>query len=78
MDLDEPADVHYRQDLTSDVERGKETKPFETIIEAVRFVMETLAEPLRPSAYIVTPEKRLEQEDIRAIYESAEYKAFKG
>jgi hypothetical protein len=48
MDLDEPADVRYRQDLSPDVEGGEGKKPFETIVEAVRFVMETLAEGIEP------------------------------
>jgi hypothetical protein len=43
----------------------------------VRFVMETLPEPFRAVAYIAA-DKHLDFDEIRAIYESAEYKAFKG
>ena len=45
MDLDEPADVYWPQDLSPNVVRGAQKKSCETIAEAVRFVMETLPEP---------------------------------
>jgi hypothetical protein len=77
MDLDEPADVYWSEDLSPNVARGAEKKSCETIAEAVRFVMETLPEPFRAVAYIAA-DKHLDFDEIRAIYESAEYKAFKG
>jgi hypothetical protein len=77
MDLDEPADVYWPQDLSPNVARGAEKKSCETIAEAVRFVMETLPESSRAGAYIAA-DRHLDFEEIRAIYESPEYKAFKG
>ena len=77
MDLDEPADVYWPEDLSANVARGAGKKSCETIAEAVRFVMETLPESLRATAYIAA-DKHLDLENIRAIYESPEYKAFKG
>jgi hypothetical protein len=78
MDLDEPADVYWPEDLPPNVARGAGKKSCETIAEAVRFVMETLPEPHRAAAYIAAADRRLHLEEIRAIYESAEYQAFKG
>ncbi len=53
MDLDEPADVYWTEEMSPNVVRGAEKKKScETIAEAVRFVMETLPEPLRAGAYI--------------------------
>lgn len=75
MDLDEPADVHWPKSPNS--ESGGEKKSCETVAEAVRFVMETLAEPVRPFAWITAPEKRLGYPEILAIYQSDEYKEFK-
>jgi hypothetical protein len=77
MDLDEPADVYWSEDLSPNVARGPKKKSCETIAEAVRFVMETLPEPFRAGAYIAA-DKHLGFDEIRAIYESDEYKAFKG
>jgi hypothetical protein len=56
---------------------GIHKKSCETIAEAVRFVMETLPEPFREFAYIAAS-KHLKYGEILAIYESAEYEAFKG
>jgi prephenate dehydratase len=56
---------------------GAHKKSCETIAEAVKFVMETLPEPFRAVAYMAAADKHLRFEEIRAIYESAEYKAFK-
>jgi ribosomal 50S subunit-associated protein YjgA (DUF615 family) len=78
MDLDEPADVYWSEDLSRNVTRGAEKKSCETIAEAVRFVMEMLPERRRAAAYIGAADRRLDFEEIRAIYESAEYQAFKG
>jgi hypothetical protein len=50
----------------------------ETVAEAVRFVMEALPETHRAVAYIAGADRHLDFEEIRAIYESAEYQAFKG
>lgn len=77
MDLDEPADVHYPDDESPSVVRGAQKKSCETVAEAVRFVMEKLPEQFRPDAYIAAPNHRLGYPEITAIYESAEYKAFK-
>jgi hypothetical protein len=38
--------------------------------------METLPEPFRAVAYVAASYKHLRFEEIRAIYDSAEYKAF--
>ena len=76
MDLDEPADVHWTDDL-SPGGAGAKKKSCETIAEAVRFVMETLPENQRGAAYIAA-DRHLHIEDIRAIYASPEYQAFKG
>jgi hypothetical protein len=39
--------------------------------------METLPEPFRAVTYMTAADKHLRFDEIRAIYESAEYKAFK-
>jgi hypothetical protein len=78
MDLDEPADVYWPEHLSPNVVLGSEKKSCETIAEVVRFVMETLPDPVREFAYIAAPNKDLEYREILAIYESAEYKDFKG
>jgi hypothetical protein len=78
MDLDEPADVHWSEAAPSTVVDASNKKSCETVAEAVRFVMETLAEPFRPSAWIASSEKHLGYPEIQTIYESAEYKAFAG
>jgi hypothetical protein len=44
----------------------------------VRFVIETLQEPSRSTAWIAAPEKHLDYAEIQAIYQSAEYRDFKG
>jgi hypothetical protein len=77
MDLDEPADVYWQEGLSPNVVPGAGKKSCETIAEAVRFVMETLPEPFRAGAYVAA-DKHLDFEEIQAIYESPEYKAFKG
>jgi hypothetical protein len=77
MDLDEPADVYWPEDMSPNVVRGAHKKSCETIAEAVKFVMETLPEPFRAVAYMAAADKHLRFDEIRAIYESAEYKAFK-
>jgi hypothetical protein len=78
MDLDEPADVYWTEEMSPTTAGGAEKKKScETIAEAVRFVMETLPAPLRAGAYIGA-DKDLDLEEIRAIYESPEYAAFKG
>ena len=51
-------------------------KSCETIAEAVMFVMETLPESFCAVAYMAASNKHLRLEEIRAIYESAKYKAF--
>jgi hypothetical protein len=76
MDLDEPADVHWPEDMSPNAVRGAHKKSCETIAEAVKFVMETLPEPFRAVAYVAAADKHLRFDEIRAIYESAEYKAF--
>ena len=76
MDLDEPADVYWTEETSPTIAGGAERKSCETIAEAVRFVMETLPEPLRAGAYIGA-DKDLDLDEIRAIYDSPEYAAFK-
>jgi hypothetical protein len=77
MDLDEPADVYWTEETSPTIAGGAEKKKScETIAEAVRFVMETLPEPLRAGAYIGA-DKDLDLDEIRAIYDSPEYAAFK-
>ena len=78
MDLDEPADIYWPEDPSTNVVRGARKKSCETVAEAVRFVMEELSEPFRSVAYIAAPDKHLGYSEILAIYESAEYKEFKG
>jgi hypothetical protein len=78
MDLDEPADVHFPGAAPSTGAAGSEKKSFETVAEAVRFVMETLPEPIRVAASLVAPEEHLGYPKIQAIYESDEYREFKG
>ena len=77
MDLDEPADVHWTANSTPNVLNGGEKKSCETIAEAVRFVMETLQEPSRSTALIAAVERRFGYPEIKGIYDSEEYKAFK-
>jgi hypothetical protein len=78
MDLDEPADVHWPEHLSPKEVAGGNKKSCETIAEAVHFVMEELPQQFRPFAWIAAPEKHLDYEEIRAIYQSDEYTAFKG
>jgi hypothetical protein len=78
MDLDEPADVYWPAGLSPNVVHGARKKSCETVAEAVRFVMETLPEPFRSVAYIAATDKHLDHREIMAIYESAEYKDFRG
>jgi capsular polysaccharide biosynthesis protein len=78
MDLDEPADVHWPDDMAPNAVRGAHTRSFETIAEAVRFVMETLPETFRTSAYIAATDKRLGYPEVQAIYQSDQYRDFKG
>lgn len=78
MDLDEPADVHWIADLTPNVVHGGEKRSCETVAEAVRFVMETLQEPSRSTAWIAAAEKHLDYAEIHAVYQSDEYRDFKG
>ena len=78
MDLAESADVYWPEDLSPNVVRGAMKKPCETVADAVRFVMETLPESFRPVACIAAAEKHLDYEEIQAIYQSAEFKTFKG
>ena len=77
MDLDEPADAYWPEDLSTNLVRGAHKKSCETVAEAVRFVMEGLSEPFRSVAYIATPDKHLGYSEIRAVYKSSEYKEFK-
>lgn len=77
MDLDEPADVYWPEDMTQNVVRGARKKSCETIAEAVKFVMETLPEPFRAVAYLAIADKHLRFGEIQGIYESEEYKAYK-
>jgi hypothetical protein len=77
MDLDEPADVYWPEDLSPNVVRGAHKKSCETVAEAVRFVMETLPEPFRLVAYIAAPSEHIDYPKIQAIYQSAEYNDFK-
>ena len=76
MDLDEPADVYWSEDLSPNVARGAKKKSCETIAEAVRFVMETLPEEVRPFAWIAA-DKYFDYAEIQAIYASDDYKRFK-
>lgn len=78
MDLDEPADVYWPENLSSDVVRGAHKRSCETLAEAVKFIMETLPEGFRSVAYIAAADKHLRLDEIRALYDSADYKAFKG
>ena len=78
MDLDEPADVHWIADFTPNVVHGGEKRSCETVAEAVRFVMETLQEPSRSTAWIAAPEKHLDYAEVQAIYLSDQYRDFKG
>ena len=39
MDLDEPADVYWPEDMSPNVVRGAHKKSCETIAEAVKFVV---------------------------------------
>ena len=66
MDLDEPADVYWPEDMSPNVVRGAHKKSCETIAEAVKFVMETLPEPFRAVAYIAAADKHLRFDEIRA------------
>jgi hypothetical protein len=64
MDLDEPADVYWPEDLSPNVVRGAHKKSCETVAEAVRYVMEMLPDPFREFAYIAAPNKHLEYREI--------------
>jgi hypothetical protein len=77
MDLDEPADVYWPEDLSPDVVGGGHKKSCETIAEAVRYVMEELPPSYQSVAYIAAPSGHLDYSKIQAIYESAEYNDFK-
>jgi hypothetical protein len=76
MDLDEPADVYWPDHLSPKAVSRGEKKSCETIAEAVRFVMETLPEEVRPFAWIAA-DKHFDYAEIQAIYASDDYKRFK-
>ncbi len=46
---------------------------FDRASEAIRFAMEELPEPLLLGAFIEIGEARLSHQDIRALYDSADY-----
>ena len=46
---------------------------FDRAAEAIRFAMEDMPEPLLLGAFIQIGETRLGHQDIRALYESADY-----
>ena len=46
---------------------------FDKAAEAIRFAVEELPEPLLLGAYIEIEEARIGHQDIRALYNSAEY-----
>jgi hypothetical protein len=46
---------------------------FDRAAEAIRFAVEELPEPLLLGAYIEINERRLGHQDIRALYNSADY-----
>lgn len=48
-------------------------KRFDTAAEAVRFVVESLPVTVLPGAYLLVDEVRFGAEEIRALYESADY-----
>ena len=78
MDLDEPADVYWTEEMSPNVVRcAAEEKLCETIAEAVRFVHGNPA-CAAPGGADIGADKDLDLEEIRAIYESPEYAAFKG
>src|SRR5690349_16251738 len=46
---------------------------FDTAAEAVRFVVESLSNGVRPGAYLLVEEVRFDAEEIRYLYDSAGY-----
>jgi hypothetical protein len=48
-------------------------KRFDTAAEAVRFVVESLPVTVLPGAYMLVDEARFGAEEIRSLYESADY-----
>ena len=77
MKLTAPARVHWLDEGSATVLPGIRISSFETLHEAIGFVMETLEEPRRPTAFIRTDMlDRLEFAEISTIYASEQYITF--
>jgi hypothetical protein len=74
MNLDRPATAHWMETV-SEKPSGMST-PFESVANAVRFVMEDLLLPYRESAFIETLDgaDRYGIEEIAKIYASDDFK----
>ena len=74
----QPADVHWfseqRVSSVTPLTDGR-SKPFESVREAVRFVMEKLTAPERMTAFIQTDEDHYSIEDIEEAYASPDFEA---
>jgi hypothetical protein len=78
MKLTAPARVHWLDEGSATVLPGVRIRSFETLHEAVGFVMETLEQSRRPTAFIRTDMlDRLEFAEISTIYASEEYRVFR-
>jgi hypothetical protein len=76
MNFEQPADVHWfgEQQVASvaALSDGRR-QSFESVREAVRFVMEKLTATEKMSAFIQTDEEHYSIEDIEAAYESPDF-----
>jgi hypothetical protein len=79
MNLNAPADVLWPVDLSPNRVVGSERRSFESLHNAVRFVMEALEAQYRPFAAITVDGQPglIEHEEINGIYASEEYKTFR-
>ena len=72
-DFDYGASAELFMSRSRAAKRRPKYKRFDTAAEAVRFVVEELPAAVLPGAYLVVAEARFGVEEIRHLYQSAEY-----
>jgi hypothetical protein len=79
MNLDWQATVHWVDTISTTTVAGGRSRPFGSLRNAVKFVMEDLRDPYRSTAFIDTDGGgHYPIEAIESIYASEEYKAAPG